>query len=956
MAIVINDVAPRARYVATAAQQTFTVPFEFLAITDLKVYRNGNLLTYNAVPANANQYSVTGTGVSGGGTISLGSPYATLADDILILRDMPVDRLTDFAATGAFPISSLNEELDGIIAKIQQIEVYLERRALRLAVTDLPESMSALPVKATRASKLLGFDADGNPDTSNSVSSITALSAQYADEAEASADAAALSEGNASASASAAASSASAASGSASAASASAAAAAASALDAGLNWRSTWVTATAYATSDAVTYNGSTYFCILAHTSGASTQPGIGASWATYWEVLAARGASGSGSGDLVASNNLSDVASVAAARVNLGGLSTLTGTQTFSNKSFSTAPLPSTDDGAALGSTSFKWSDLWLASGAVIDFNSGDVTITHSSNALTWAGATNYYFRQSGIYPILSLDRADTHGNGQVTGILAFLGRDSAAGAQEYARTYGYAQDATAGSEDGLMISGVVINGSVVDKTRLEGSVFSPAASDGTALGSATLQWSDLFLASGGIINWNNGDVSITHAANDLTFSGATSYAFTQSGATTHALIGRIDTHGSGQLVGILSFSGRDDGGVFQVYARQYGYAQDAVNGSEDGLLIASVAIAGTVTDKTRLEGSVFSPAANDGTALGSAGYQWSDLFLASGGVINWNNGAATIAYNAPNIEIGGATNISHGLSGAVPQYFFNRIDNHGSGVDVGMLGFYGRDNAPAFQYYAAVVGSAPVATAGSEWGALHFNTINSGTVANRAYISGGFVVGSPTGADKGAGTINATAVYDDNVLLTCYIGDVVDRATGEPIDIDIDALKAKWDAIVPDRIIPATKEIVVETVKKTVTERVSELDLETFEVVEKEIEKEVDEEKITEIEKEPERVEARVHFGARKFLDRIGTEYDPREIEKAMAHFRDKGHLTSMPNPVTWQQGKMSTGEWIQRLTEQAELSLVWAYREHKRADALEARLAAIEARLGGGKDTLQ
>lgn len=34
-----------------------------------------------------------------------------------------------------------------------------------------------------------------------------------------------------------------------------------------------------------------------------------------------------------------------------------------------------------------------------------------------------------------------------------------------------------------------------------------------------------------------------------------------------------------------------------------------------------------------------------------------------------------------------------------------------------------------------------------------------------------GGVQVGAPTGGDKGAGTLNATAVYDDNVLLTDYV-----------------------------------------------------------------------------------------------------------------------------------------------------------------------------------------
>lgn len=47
----------------------------------------------------------------------------------------------------------------------------------------------------------------------------------------------------------------------------------------------------------------------------------------------------------------------------------------------------PSTSDGAALGSTSYMWSDLFLASGGVINFNNGDVTVTHSSNKLTVAG-----------------------------------------------------------------------------------------------------------------------------------------------------------------------------------------------------------------------------------------------------------------------------------------------------------------------------------------------------------------------------------------------------------------------------------------------------------------------------------------------------------------------------------------------------------------------------------------
>lgn len=56
----------------------------------------------------------------------------------------------------------------------------------------------------------------------------------------------------------------------------------------------------------------------------------------------------------------------------------------------------------------------------------------------------------------------------------------------------------------------------------------FSPSANDGKALGTGSLSWSDLFLASGGTLNWNNGDVTVTHGTNTLAFAGASSgYSF---------------------------------------------------------------------------------------------------------------------------------------------------------------------------------------------------------------------------------------------------------------------------------------------------------------------------------------------------------------------------------------------------------------------------------------------
>jgi hypothetical protein len=49
--------------------------------------------------------------------------------------------------------------------------------------------------------------------------------------------------------------------------------------------RGKWFTGTAYVLNDAVMSNGFAYVCTSGHTSGASTQPGVGASWPTKWQL-----------------------------------------------------------------------------------------------------------------------------------------------------------------------------------------------------------------------------------------------------------------------------------------------------------------------------------------------------------------------------------------------------------------------------------------------------------------------------------------------------------------------------------------------------------------------------------------------------------------------------------------------------------------------------------------------
>ena len=117
--------------------------------------------------------------------------------------------------------------------------------------------------------------------------------------------------------------------------------------------------------------------------------------------------------------------------------------------------------------------------------------------------------------------------------------------------------------------------------EVELAENSLSPGTSDGTALGTTSLMWSDLFLADGGVINLNNGDVLLTHSANTLTltggglvvgvddtghdvkFFGATSgkYMEWDESADQLDVTGSFDVTGNSTMVGTLTVGVNDTG-----------------------------------------------------------------------------------------------------------------------------------------------------------------------------------------------------------------------------------------------------------------------------------------------------------------------------------------------------------------------------------------------------------
>lgn len=80
-------------------------------------------------------------------------------------------------------------------------------------------------------------------------------------------------------------------------------------------WRGSWLTTTSYVKNDLVKTNGNAYICLEAHTSGTFSTDLTN----LKWELMVSKGDSGSGTGDVVSTNNLSDLTSFSTARSNLG-------------------------------------------------------------------------------------------------------------------------------------------------------------------------------------------------------------------------------------------------------------------------------------------------------------------------------------------------------------------------------------------------------------------------------------------------------------------------------------------------------------------------------------------------------------------------------------------------------------------------------------------------------------
>jgi len=329
----VTTTETRLSYDADGVTKNFPFPYKFFEANDLLVYtfdeatETSTLLVLNV------DYTVTGAGLPNGGeVVTTVAPADALT--LVIVNDPDIVQEFDYVNADDFPAESHEAALDRLTKICQRLSDRIDRCvSVEDASPEAPptladvEQISEEAQASADAAAASAAAAQATADQIEADATQTATDAANAAVASATADAVAAKDAaetaatNADASKTSAQTSATNAANSATAASTSAGTAQTAATNAAnsataadnsataadvakIVWRGLWSGATSYEVNDAVSLNGSSYIAKLAHTGASPPNP-------TYWDLMAAKGAdgaAGSGAGDMLRANNLSDV------------------------------------------------------------------------------------------------------------------------------------------------------------------------------------------------------------------------------------------------------------------------------------------------------------------------------------------------------------------------------------------------------------------------------------------------------------------------------------------------------------------------------------------------------------------------------------------------------------------------------------------------------------------------
>lgn len=267
------------------------------------------------------------------------------------------------------------------------------------------------------------------------------------------------------------------------------------------------------------------------------------------------------------------------------------------------------------------------------------------------------------------------------------------------------------------------------------------------------------------------------------LTASAVTSYqnltvVSTDAGASVGPLITAYRNSASpadNDILGSVNFDGEDDGSAQTTYAAVRATALDVTDGTEDGSLDFYTQNAGTLAKRAFVgQGLVVGAGADNGAGtITSTGAIASGSSITAAAGLSGTTGTFTDAVGIT--KAGTGLTVTSSTTGNVAQLvstdagasasplldvYRNSASPAPSDV-IGGISLSGQNSTPAQVTYSQILATITDPTAASEDATLAVLTMVAGALAARLTVGQGIYVGSPTGGDKGTGTVNATAYY---------------------------------------------------------------------------------------------------------------------------------------------------------------------------------------------------
>ncbi len=168
----ISTTTARYSYAGNGVTTAFAYSSKFLANGDLVVVSIVDATGVETVKTLTTHYTITGAGDAGGGTVTMLTAPAS-GTTLVIYGDPALTQGVDLVEGDDLAVETqIEAPLDRLTLITQRIK-NLITRSIRLPDGDTSGATMVLPAEVTRASKILGFDADGEVTVYDESSSVT---------------------------------------------------------------------------------------------------------------------------------------------------------------------------------------------------------------------------------------------------------------------------------------------------------------------------------------------------------------------------------------------------------------------------------------------------------------------------------------------------------------------------------------------------------------------------------------------------------------------------------------------------------------------------------------------------------------------------------------------------------------------------------------------------------------